>query len=176
MSTIVRINGSGYADSCYQTYPTNNERTILRSHTTPHLDAQVKTCATIERRSGHIHKCGFRDELTDTAYSPTFGSPTLHSPGRRTSPQLPPTHKHERDIHQELVSLQTMSSRLVSTLPMRTVTRTVAIASTRCSEPPRVKHVNHNTTNFVTLDDSIKESSVQVLSSPTLALAKSLSH
>ncbi|KAF3049266.1 hypothetical protein E8E11_000441 [Didymella keratinophila] len=58
---------------------------------------------------------------------------------------------------------------------MRAVTRSAASASARCSEPSRVKHVDHNKINFATLNDSLKESSTQVLSLPTLAVAKSLS-
>ncbi|KAF1927567.1 uncharacterized protein M421DRAFT_170335 [Didymella exigua CBS 183.55] len=70
-----------------------------------------------------------------------------------------------------------MSARLVlSPLPMRTVTRAAAVASIRCSEAARLKRVDHNTTNFASLNDSMKDSSTQVLFSPTLAVAKSLSH
>lgn len=69
-----------------------------------------------------------------------------------------------------------MSSRLVfSPLVMRTVARSAAIPPAPCSEASKVKHANNNATNFAILSNNSKESSTQVLSSPTLAVAKSLS-
>lgn len=66
-----------------------------------------------------------------------------------------------------------MSSRLVSTaLPRCTVT---TITTARHSNTPKLQHVNGNTTHYATLDNSTLETSTQVLSSPSLALAKSLS-
>jgi hypothetical protein len=59
---------------------------------------------------------------------------------------------------------------------MRAVTRSTAIASTQCSKAFKVEHVNHNATNFATLNDTSKESSTQVLFSSTLIIDKSLSH
>ncbi|KAF3046978.1 hypothetical protein E8E12_009823 [Didymella heteroderae] len=57
---------------------------------------------------------------------------------------------------------------------MRTVTRSATIASTRCTKASRVKYANHNTTNFATLNNGLKESSIRVLPSSPIAVAKSL--
>jgi hypothetical protein len=59
---------------------------------------------------------------------------------------------------------------------MRAVTHSAAISSTRSSEASKVKHLNLKTTNFATPNDNLMESPTQVLSSPILAVAKSLSH
>ncbi|KAF9692924.1 hypothetical protein EKO04_009248 [Ascochyta lentis] len=71
-----------------------------------------------------------------------------------------------------------MSSRLVATaLPMRSITRTVGIASARCSHKPNSnpKPVDRKTIRSMTLNDSTVELPAKVLSSPTASLARSLS-
>lgn len=69
-----------------------------------------------------------------------------------------------------------ISSRLVSfPLVVRAVVRSVAFAPARCSNAFKVKHAYHNATDFATLSNNSKKSSNQVFSSPTLAVAKSLS-
>ena len=57
---------------------------------------------------------------------------------------------------------------------MRAVTRSATIAPARQPNTSIEQHLNHNKNKFATLNDTSEESSTQVLSSPTLAVAKSL--
>lgn len=69
-----------------------------------------------------------------------------------------------------------MSSRLVSAaLSKRTVIRNTALAAAQQSNSPRLGRVNGNTSYYASLENSTPGPFIQVTSSPTLALLRSLS-